>query len=56
MILAIAIGVVTGAVIGGVIGYFGLCATGTCPLTGNPYSAAIFGAVMGGMIASAIRG
>ena len=55
MILAIVIGVAAGAVIGGVTGYFGRCASGTCPLTSSPYSGALFGAVVGGLIASVFR-
>ena len=55
MILAIVIGIAAGAAVGGVLGYFGRCSSGTCPLTSNPYTGAIFGAVMGGVIAAMIR-
>ena len=40
-------GIIIGAIIGGVIGHYGRCATGGCPLTGNPYSGAAYGALMG---------
>lgn len=49
----IGIGVVGGALLGFVIGYYGKCAGGTCPLSGNPVISTIFGAVVGFMIAAA---
>lgn len=36
----------SGALVGGVIGTLGRCASGTCPLTSNPWMGAVFGAVM----------
>ncbi|HUS58944.1 MAG TPA: DUF6132 family protein [Planctomycetota bacterium] len=53
--LPIAIGAVAGAVVGGVIGYLGHCRSGTCPLTSNPYMGAIYGAIVGALIASMFR-
>ncbi len=50
------LGAALGAAIGGVIGYFGKCSTGACPLTGSPWSGAIFGALIGVMIAHAFSG
>ena len=44
------IGMAIGAVIGFVIGYFGKCATGTCPLTSNPVISTIIGALIGGIL------
>lgn len=51
MILRVILGVCIGAGIGATIGYFGRCVSGTCPLTSNPYSGAIYGAVIGLIIA-----
>lgn len=45
--LKIIIGVLIGAAVGFGIGYFGKCASGTCPLTSNPYISAAIGAAVG---------
>jgi hypothetical protein len=46
-ILRIFLGVAIGAVLGGLLGYYGKCTSNTCPLTRNPYITAIYGAVIG---------
>jgi len=46
------LGAFIGGAIGVVLGYFGKCTTGTCPLTANPYRGAIYGAVMGILLTS----
>jgi thioredoxin 1 len=46
------IGLLIGAAIGGAIGYFGRCSTGACPLTSTWYGGAIFGGIMGLLIAN----
>jgi thiol peroxidase len=48
--MKVAIGGAVGLVIGAVVGYIGKCRSGTCPLTGNPYSGAIVGAILGALI------
>ena len=53
MIARILLGVLIGGAIGAVLGYFGKCSSGTCPLTANPYRGAIYGAVMGALLVSA---
>lgn len=40
------IGIGIGVVAGGLIGYFGKCVSGTCPLTSNPYVGAFFGGLI----------
>lgn len=40
-----------GAGIGALMGYFGKCADGTCPLTANPYRGALWGLLLSGIIA-----
>ena len=47
MILRVALGVLIGASVGAVLGYFGKCSTGSCPLTANPARGAVWGAVLG---------
>jgi thioredoxin 1 len=44
-------GLLIGGALGALLGYFGKCSTGTCPLTANPYRGALIGALMGGVLA-----
>ena len=53
MILKILVGVLIGGALGAVLGYFGKCSSGACPLTANPYRGAVYGAVMGTVVAFA---
>jgi len=46
--------VLGGALIGGVVGYFGSCQSGTCPLTSTWWGGAAYGAVMGLVIGRVI--
>jgi thioredoxin 1 len=52
MIIRILLGVLIGGATGAVLGYFGKCSSGTCPLTANPYRGAIYGAAMGALLVS----
>lgn len=49
--IGIILGVVIGAVVG--FGYYKLvgCASGTCPITSNPWISTLYGAVMGALVA-----
>lgn len=38
------------------IGHFGKCASGTCPLTSSPVTGAVFGAIIGLLVMSAFGG
>ena len=51
-IIRIIAGVAVGAVLGGLMGYFGKCTSGACPLTATPWRGAIYGAVMGALLSS----
>lgn len=50
--MRIIIGAVIGGGIGFLVGYFGKCASGTCPFTSNPIVSTIIGALLGGLLAS----
>jgi len=49
MIVKTILGILVGAGIGAVVGHFGKCSSGGCPLTANPFRGAIYGAVMGAL-------
>jgi len=52
MVVRILLGVLIGGAIGAVLGYFGKCSSGSCPLTANPYRGAVYGAVIGTLLTS----
>lgn len=54
--LKYAIGIVIGGIVGGLMGSSRSCETGACPLTSNPYVGAIYGAVLGFFLVSALFG
>ena len=43
---------IIGGIVGFLIGYFGKCVSGACPLTSNPIISTIIGALIGAMLAS----
>ena len=49
--IRLALGIVIGGGVGFAVGYFGRCATGTCPLTSNPWVSTVVGAVIGALVA-----
>jgi len=51
MILRTIIGLVAGGGLGALMGYFGQCSSGTCPLTSTWWRGAIYGGVIGLLIA-----
>jgi thioredoxin 1 len=50
-IIRLLLGVLIGGAAGAVLGYFGKCSSGSCPLTANPLRGAIYGAVVGLLLA-----
>jgi thioredoxin 1 len=46
-IVRLLFGVLIGGAVGAVMGHFGKCSSGSCPLTANPLRGAIYGAVVG---------
>ena len=51
----IAAGICIGGGIGFALGYYGKCASGTCPLTSNYYISTVIGVAIGLLIATARR-
>ena len=47
MIGKLVAGIMIGGAGGALLGYFGKCSSGACPLTANPYRGAIYGATLG---------
>ncbi len=43
--------VLAGAVLGGLMGYFGQCTSGTCPLTSTWWRGALYGGFLGLLMA-----
>ena len=55
MVLKLFIGVVIGGGLGFAYYKFVGCSTGTCPLTSHPVISTIFGAMLGGLMATSFR-
>lgn len=47
--------IAVGAVLGSLMGYFGQCSSGTCPLTSTWWRGALYGAFIGLMFAMSAR-
>jgi len=54
VIVRLFLGVFIGGAIGSVLGYLGKCSSGTCPLTANPFRGALYGAIVGVLLASVL--
>jgi thioredoxin len=52
MFLQLTFGLLLGGGLGVLLGYFGRCTTGACPLTANPWRGAFVGAAIGGLFAA----
>lgn len=48
--------ILVGAICGGLMGWFGQCSSGTCPLTSTWWRGALYGAFLGTMLALSTRG
>jgi len=46
------IGLAVGGGLGGLVGHLGRCSSGACPLTSTWWGGAVFGAILGALIAS----
>ncbi len=49
--IQVVVGLLIGGGLGAVMGYFGKCTTGACPLTANPWRGGFIGAAIGGLFA-----
>jgi thioredoxin 1 len=49
--IQLVVGLLIGGSLGAVMGYFGKCTTGACPLTANPWRGGFIGAAIGGLFA-----
>jgi hypothetical protein len=47
--------ILAGAVLGGLLGYFGQCTSGTCPLTSTWWRGALYGDFLGLLLALSAR-
>jgi thioredoxin 1 len=52
--MSLILSMVVGAGLGAVLGYYGKCASGTCPLTANPWRGAVYGMILGLLFHSAL--
>ena len=52
MLLRLFVGCLIGAALGAIMGYFGQCSSGTCPLTSTWWRGAIYGGFMGLLVAT----
>jgi thioredoxin 1 len=51
LFIQLAVGLLIGGSLGALVGYFGKCTAGTCPLTANPWRGGFMGAMIGGLFA-----
>jgi len=56
VIIKVIIGVIIGGCLGAVMGHYGQCSSGACPLTANPFRGAIYGGVMGALFSFSFAG
>ena len=49
------LGVIVGSTAGWCYWYFVGCASGTCAITSSPVNSSLYGAIMGGILASMLR-
>jgi hypothetical protein len=53
--LKVLIGIAAGALLGFLYYRFVGCATGTCPITRNPYTSTLYGAFLGAVVAIGVQ-
>ena len=56
MTLRLILGIAVGMALGALVGHFGKCSSGACPLTANPFRGAIYGGILGAVFAFSLAG
>lgn len=56
MTLRLILGIAVGMALGALVGYFGNCSSGACPLTANPFRGTIYGGILGAVFAFSLAG
>ena len=56
LFIQLVVGLLIGGSLGALMGYFGKCTTGVCPLTANPWRGGFIGAMIGGLFAFSAAG
>jgi thioredoxin 1 len=56
LLIQVIVGLLIGGSLGALMGYFGKCTSGACPLTANPWRGAFIGAAIGGLFAYSAGG
>jgi thioredoxin 1 len=54
VLIQLVVGLLIGGGLGALLGYFGKCTTGACPLTANPWRGGFLGALIGGLFAFSV--
>ncbi|HVU35070.1 MAG TPA: DUF6132 family protein [Opitutaceae bacterium] len=52
MLIRFALTIIVGAALGALMGYFGQCSSGTCPLTSTWWRGALYGGFLGLIVAA----
>ena len=54
ILVKVVIGAAVGLAGGALLGYYGKCSSGSCPLTANPYRGALIGLVLGALVGASL--
>jgi len=54
VVIQLVLGILIGGALGMLLGYFGKCSTGTCPLTANSWRGGFYGMIAGAVFALAV--
>ena len=54
ILVKVVIGAAAGLAGGALLGYYGKCSSGSCPLTANPYRGALIGLVLGALVGASL--